>query len=121
MTPIFIASYGRSGSTLLMRALAAHHKIAARAVFPYETRMAQHLFLCYREGMRFPPFTPVKFQHSEYRAWIDSDAPSVQWAEYHRKAEIGECGLRLAREYYRFVAELQNQSEPEYFARNCTL
>ena len=65
-------TYGRTGSTLLMRALGQHPKVLVRNPFPFETRTAQYLFLAPRLGID-PLGRPLCYEGATYQPADDLD------------------------------------------------
>jgi hypothetical protein len=115
--PLFIASTGRAGSTLMMRILSCHPEILIRTLFPYETRAAQYYYISSFQEQKLPTFLPVKFKNAEYRPFNSKiDAESLAWSKKHNNVDLGKNGQNIINEYYIFLSEIENKSEAIYYA-----
>lgn len=113
--PIFLASTGRAGSTLMMKVLSLHRQILARQIFPYEARAFQYYYLCDRQGEKHPTFLPIKLENVEYRPFQGNDKESVIWSEKNTSLVVEEYGANLTEKYYRFVSEIEEKPEAMSF------
>lgn len=133
----FLASYGRSGSTLLMRMLRQHPSFLVRSLFPYETRTAQYLYAAAQAGglssevvYKNVPYAPVQGGDGELLAIVnrladlsnakrDADAVYQALGELERRpaATIG-VEKSLGGELLRELAESWPQTRVIYLLRD---
>ena len=115
--PLFIASTGRAGSTLMMRILSCHPQILIRTLFPYETRAAQYYYISSLQEPKLTSFLPVKFKNAEYRPFNSKlDPKSLAWSEKYNNLDLGNNGENITSKYYNFLSEIENKSEAIYYA-----
>jgi len=106
----FVASYGRSGSTLLMRMLGQHPAFLVRSLFPYETRSAQFVYAA--THAQTVALANVTYKNVSYDAAQANDAGLLQW--------IGENPVDLsgsksaAEQVYGRIAELEGKPDGRF-------
>jgi len=115
MIPVFLSSYGRSGTTILMRILAAHPEVLVRSIFPYETRAAQYHFLCAAQGRQSPDFMPVELLGTVFKPFQENDKRSLEWCQLGQTSEYATFGENAIEEYYDFVKGVECKSDAKYF------
>jgi hypothetical protein len=83
--PLFVASFGRSGSTALMRALGAVDQIVVPAAFPYEARVVQYILAA--EMLRLTGAAPPRIEWSGASYTLDQGTNPVarDWLAAHRQ------------------------------------
>lgn len=82
--PLLIASYGRSGSSALMRALGAADRILIPAVFPHETRMAQYVLVGRMLGLTGDAPDSIAWRKAAYQPHQPVDHVAGDWFAAHR-------------------------------------
>lgn len=112
--PLFVASYGRSGSTLLMRALQAHPQIILRNFFPYETRFAQYGFIAGERLLALP--ATVEDAGIIYHPFPPEDEASRRWLNTRLNMPVTGHGLEPSREYYHTVQQWHGKPAAQWFA-----
>ncbi len=126
--PLLVNSIGRTGSTLLMRLLAAHPKIVAYRRLPYEARAAKywyHLMLTLAASPdpakqigqpqefhleRIAAGNP--FATDEFGAYPEA----VAWSRAGYREDLASFTLKAIDGWYGAVAAAQEQPEPVYWA-----
>lgn len=116
LTPIYLVSSGRSGSTLLMKILSLHPQILVRSIFPYETRASQYYYLSYQQGKKQSSFSLLEFKNAVYRPFPLKDKDSAKWSESQSSTELTELGHNLTESYYSFLSVLEKKEKVSYFA-----
>jgi hypothetical protein len=116
--PLLLASYGRSGSTMLAGALAAHPEIVARRLFPFETRAMQYFFVCALEGRSRIDFLPAEHQGAQYAPWQDGDPLAHEYEALLASGEdaTGAHALERAGRYYARVLEAEGKESAAFIA-----
>ncbi|MFM9106092.1 MAG: sulfotransferase family protein [Chloroflexota bacterium] len=124
---LLLTSIGRTGSTLLMRMLAAHPGIVAYRAHPYETRAAKywlHLLKTLSRpadpGKRIG--SPNEFHLDPIAAGIpllaaaDADYPAAaDWARTAYLDDLGSFALHSIDEWYGRIAAAQQQEAPRFW------
>lgn len=108
--PIFIASTGRAGSTLLMKILASHPEIVVRTLFPYETRAAQYYYIADREQINITNFAPIVWNNTEYRPFQGNDTQSHLWSQKQTSLD-NQHPQESFEAYYSFVNKLESKNQ----------
>jgi len=116
LTPLFLTSSGRSGTTMMMKILSAHPDILARTIFPYETRMIQYAYLCEKNGNKVFDGESISLKQTEYKPFQGDDYLARHWAKRQLNMPLGENGKSLAKAYYQVTLEEENKSNPVYVA-----
>lgn len=128
LRPIMVTNLGRSGSTLLMQFLAAHPRIIAHRLDPFETRAAGY-WLHMLRVLSAPANHDESAHPNTYQSnhqWIGyhphnmrpvtDDAPLRRWFGRDYIEELAEFCQRSAQAFYERVAAAQGVKEPVYFA-----
>ena len=120
LQPLFLASTGRAGSTLMMKILSHHPGIAVRTIFPYEIRAAQYYYIFANHNSDdVSLFSPIKFKNAQFRAFLNKDTESIAWTEEQEFVELEENGVNLIDKYYSFVSTIEDKPNAKYFAEKC--
>ena len=104
-----LSSYGRSGSTLLMKVLSKHPQIVVRTLHPFETRAAQYYFVCSNHRRESPSYEPVLYGNVEYLPHQGADEKSRAWRVTEGSPSLDNHGFEFACKYYQFVAKLEGK------------
>lgn len=120
LTPIFILTSGRSGSTLLMRLLAGHPGVLIRSVFPFETRACQYWYL-YKDKTRksqVAPFEPVTDPRSKrpYIPFQRNDLESRHWSQQVSPEMLAGSFSDITEAYYRALTPIEKKPHAVAFA-----
>lgn len=102
-----VVTYGRTGSTLLMRVLRQHPKILVRGSFPFEARTAQYLYLAQRFGIE-PLGRPLCYDGATYVPAGDQDNTFHEIALEAVKSARFPASMRNA---YHRISESESRSE----------
>lgn len=84
VVPLFVVSYGRSGSTALMRALGVSDHIGVPPAFPHETRMAQYIVAGQMLGLAGDAPAALEWERVTYVPHQPFDKVAGQWFEERR-------------------------------------
>lgn len=128
LRPLIVSSVGRSGSTLLMKMLAAHPEVVVFRRFPYESAPARywlHMLRVLAEGSNIDQSTHPNYFQADL--WSIGSNPYADDRVYEQPplAEYfaGTYVEQLARfcqqsidEWYRKLAEVQVQPDAMFFA-----
>lgn len=101
-----IVTYGRTGSTLLMRVLGQHPNVLIRSRFPFEARTAQYLFLAQRFGIE-PLGRPLSYHGATYEPAGNRDDMFREIALEAVKSTSFPASMRQA---YCRIANVEGQS-----------
>ena len=128
LQPILVTSLGRSGSTALLRVLAAHPAIVSERVAPYETRTSSYWLHVFHvlsrsanhahEGDLATLLTDPHFggQNQVNVARRDEAAPMRTWYARTQIERLAVFCRTNIESFYRAVAEANGQQQPMYFA-----
>lgn len=108
MNLTLVVTYGRTGSTLLMRILGQHPNLLVRNRFPFEARTSQYLFLAQRFGVE-PLGRPLCYDGATYEPAGDQDDTFRRIALEAVKSARFPTSMRNA---YRQIGESENRLEP---------
>lgn len=107
-----LVTYGRSGSTLLMRVMRQHPKILVRAPFPFETRTAQYLFLA-SQADGLPPAHPLSHGGGTYLITGSNDTEFREIATEALKSDPFPLSMQRT---YAWVAEHEGRPDATIIA-----
>ncbi|MGI9254473.1 MAG: sulfotransferase family protein [Thermomicrobiales bacterium] len=124
---LLLTSIGRTGTTLLMRMLAAHPEIVAYRNHPYETRAAKYWVHLLKTLAR--PADPSKrignaneFHLDQIAAGLpllpaaDADYPAAaDWARTGYLDDIARFSMQSIDRWYGHIAAAQGQDHPRYW------
>lgn len=126
ISPIFINSLGRSGSSLAMRLMIAHEEVACGDRPPYELKLTKYLaniagFIS--NGRRSDyPFSPDDLYLSEckvgYNPFFNNDFLSdnmIDWCDDVWLSQVAFHIRELAKNFYKHLAEIQNKQNVNSF------
>jgi hypothetical protein len=130
LAPIMVTCLGRTGTTLLMRSLAAHPEIVVYRRYPYESSPARywlHLLRVLSEPANFLDSShPDSFLDDiwsvgynpflDYGVALPEQAPLYKWAGRNYVDELADFCRRSVDGWYLAVASSQDQPAPRYFA-----
>ena len=125
---LLLTSIGRTGTTMLMRMLAAHPEIVAYRSHPYETRAAKYWVHLLKTLGR--PADPAKRIGSPNEFHLDTvaaglpmlaaaaaDYPAAaDWARTGYLDDIARFSMQSIDTWYGRIAETQRQDAPRYWA-----
>lgn len=126
--PLLVNSIGRTGSTLLMRLLAAHPKIVAYRRLPYEARAAKYWYHLMLTLAASPdPAKQIGQPHEFHLERVAAGNPlttaafaaypeAVAWSRTDYLDDLAAFGLKAIDGWYGSVAAAQDQPEPVYWA-----
>lgn len=118
MKPIYLVTYGRSGSTLFLSLMSKHPKILTRSIFPFETRASQYYFIFEKKRI---PITKlfkkiVGFQEKiEYIPFQANDKDAKIWAKTIQVNETNNIYNKLTNHFYDHIAKIENKQNASYF------
>lgn len=126
--PVMVTSIGRTGTTLLMRLLAAHPAIVAHEEYPYETRAAGYWMHALK--VLCNPASHMRSSHPDTfhddPSWVGHHpfhCPPVttlrgmsQWFGRSYVEEAGTFVQRSIESFYARLAEAMGKPHPAYFA-----
>jgi hypothetical protein len=127
LQPLIVSTYGRTGSTWLMRLLDQHPEILAYRPFEYEPRAVSY-WIEILANLTQPAsyLQPLVTNLSSERWWLGGDSVPMDLPEPDEQVEneLAQAGpeaiAELCREritgFYRAVAASQKKPEPRYFA-----
>lgn len=99
LQPILLNSLGRTGTTLLMRALGAHPAIVVPDVFPYEVRVCQHwmqALVLLQQSMPAMPLQPASWEGVGQALLCD---------HFSLRPELGQRSLSVGASYCQEAVE----------------
>jgi hypothetical protein len=114
--PIFVASTGRAGSSLMMKILAAHPEIIVRSLFPYEARSYQYAYIHSIEQKNVANLPYINWEGIEYRLFQGNDQESLAWSQQLKLEKGFQLPLDLVDKYYHFVSQVEEKTEAKFFA-----
>jgi LPS sulfotransferase NodH len=112
-TATYILSTGRSGTTVLARALGGHPGILVRDVFPFENRTSQHLYL-WAENQKegdFQAMTQDRESGVKFRLHQRDDNASSLWFEQRAAQMRGKRVVDISDDYYAYIADVQGKPD----------
>ncbi len=114
---IYIVSTGRSGTTVLAKALSGHPELVMRSHFPYENRTSQHLFTWGMNGREaeMPYLIEDKESSVKYRLYQKDDDFPKQWFKDNANLVKKYRAIEVADKFYECVAQLENKTSPKAY------
>lgn len=111
-----VVTFGRSGSTLLMRALAAHPRITVRNRFPYEERGSQYFFACAQAARKAIDLEPIEYHGVKYELCSGGDTQLMDATREYLGATPRSYGRNLAVKYHSMLAALEGKAGSDVIA-----
>jgi hypothetical protein len=128
MRPLIVTSLGRSGSTWLMKMLAAHPEVVVFRRFPYESAPARywlHMLRVLSDGANVdesthPNYFPLDLWSIGSNPYADDrvyeQPPLAEWLAGTYVERLAAFCQQTIDDWYRRLAEMQAQPDALYFA-----